>query len=239
MTNRTAREPDRLSAADLPGLRHLPADAGTREEFLAERARWEAEEAAQYREGEASDAAFLADLGVPWENRQPVWERVPEDIREAVRDYCDNIRAHVRAGEGLYIGAGRGAGKTSTFALVLLAAHAAGIRCDYRLAGFRLVRDLAEKQAPAQGGLLVLDDLDWVSTERSYGTGGEAESWQRIGEFCYEWLAEAGALCIAANSDYEAVTARAGMERVADRWEQRIPAWLRLGSAAGSQRKGE
>lgn len=204
--------------------------------MLEKQSQWDAQDAERYQlYAAAALPQYLTDLGFPADNCLPSWERVPADYAAHAREYSDALQANVASRTGLFMGSPLGAGKTCVMALVALAARERGLRCEYVLAGWQLVEDCtAGKGAHMEANVLLVDDLDYVSTA---GYEGEARSWDVIGQFLYRYSAYGGALVVSANKTYTEIGETVGMERVASRWQERIPRRYRMETDAADQRK--
>lgn len=188
-------------------------------------ARWDREDEEKRRAQKSMlQVRHLECLGLPEENRHPLWSELTGGYRSVLFGYCEHLDKRLVYREGLYLGAGIGAGKTSALALVALRAEQLGISCAYVLAGFELAEACAKGSEPyADFDLLLVDDLDYVSTA---GYDGELRSWDVIGRYLYRRYANRGAVCIASNLPYGELAKKPGMDRAASRWEQRMPpAW--------------
>ena len=214
------------------------------EDLVAQQQRWDAEDAARCQQAAPDMASrYLGELGFPRENLQPEWQRVPSGCVERLRDYSDSLHERHDKREGLFLGAGLGAGKTSMFALLALKARELKLSCGYVLAGWELVEACSEERHPwSDVDLLFLDDLDYVSTA---GYEGEARSWDCIGRYLYRHYAGAGLVCIASNLQYvelagergkQGKPAKVGLERVASRWDVTLPRRWRMETGAADQR---
>lgn len=250
MTHSTGLElPQRLSPADWQPSEPMVdgASANLQEIITQARLRLETQgrEAAlrhlqeQYPAGgsEGVDVpALLAGLGFPARNRvEPGADRVPADMWPGLETYCLNLPTRVARGEGLSLTGGVGAGKTSALAWLAWYAALAGVPCAYCLAGWDAVDAIRQEGSRVWQTvpLLLLDDLDYVSSE---GYEGEVRSWDALGRFLYLRDAEGLSVIWASNLAYHEVCRKPGMARVASRWEVSIPTQFRLGTMAGDQR---
>lgn len=170
--------------------------------------------------------AYLARLGFEPAAWDPAWDRIPEEWRGALAAYTSNLAGYVRHGQGPYLGAAVGRGKTCGLALIALAAHGAGIPCGYVLCGADLVWacDQQDRMAQARAArfsadetfdpdrkpwpymdlpLLLLDDLDLL---RGTGYDPEREGWDTVGMFLYHRMARGLATAIASNLLFGSMT---------------------------------
>jgi len=167
---------------------------------------------AEMRERERQWAQrFLKSIGIPWENRKPSWASMTDRLRDQGRGYCENLAQHLAAVEGFFVCGARGSLKTTLLALVAMAAGKQGVSVAYCPAGFVLVdkfraavrrderrrqyddTDLQSGDLPyADADLLLLDDLDYVSTD---GYDAELRSYDAIGQFLYLRYAAGQTVC--------------------------------------------
>lgn len=206
-------------------------------DLLAQQAEWDAQDAARHNQAAPSMAAkHLEALGFPRENWQPEWgPRIPSGCAGRLREYSDGLRECYDRREGLFLGAGLGAGKTSMFALIALRAREIGLTCGYVLAGWELVEACSEERHPwGETHILFLDDLDYVSMA---GYEGEARSWDTIGRYLYRHYVSGGVVCVASNLGFADLCKKPGLSRVVSRWDTTLPRRWRLETNAGDQRK--
>ena len=230
----TTERLEQTMTAAFAAARHRPAPP--LQELLAQQDEWDRQDRQARHAGEAEmRVRYLEALGFAADNWRPSWGRLPADYRADLQEYCEDLRGRVQERHGLYLGAAIGAGKSCALALLALRARQLSLSCSYVLAGWALVEACAEESQPYSGcDVLILDDIDYVSTA---GYEGEERSWDTIGRYLYRRYTGGGAVCIASNLPYAELSAKPGLERVASRWEERLPVRWRMETDAADQRR--
>jgi len=169
----------------------------------------------------ASRAAFAreqyrANTQIPIDARYPEFDRVPEDVSDGVRLYCETIPERVRAGEGLLLLGDVGVGKTCALSLIALAAAAAYVeRMVYiHMADlFGLLHRGDDTDYYFRADLLLLDDLGV-----EYSEPWALAEWHRLIEHRH---GERLSTCVTSNMSAEQMSNSPNMRRVFDRLRER------------------
>jgi len=159
---------------------------------------------------------YRKETRIPIDARHPEFDRLPDDIYDGVKLYCETIPERVRAGDGLLLLGDVGVGKTCALSLIALAAAEAYVEnmVYIHMADlFGLLHRGDDTEFYFRADLLLLDDLGV-----EYSEPWALAEWHRLIEHRH---GERLSTCVTSNMSAEQMSTSPNMRRIFDRLRER------------------